>query len=36
LSAGGRNRRLGVIDRDVLEEIIRDPVARMREKYPGS
>jgi hypothetical protein len=29
-------KNLEVIDRDVLKEIIRDSVARMREKYPGS
>ena len=29
-------RNLDAIDRDVLEEIIRDSVEYMREKYPGT
>jgi len=29
-------KNLEVIDRDILTEIIRDSVARMREKYPSS
>jgi len=29
-------KNLEAIDRGVLEEIVRDSVARMREKYPGS
>jgi hypothetical protein len=29
-------KNLDVVDREVLEEIVRDSVAVMREKYPGS